>query len=140
LKTNLSKRGVTTTASIPHSGVSYRHTWTTGDHPKRDTSHQNPLLGFLRTVGMLVFASFVALGGFCSRPASPPKATINAGGISPGASPPWTPERIEKSGIFKAEPTVAPSPTPHVVSSLLVVGLREKGAPGAPSRFLPSSE
>ena len=100
LTTNLSKRGVTTTASIRGSGVSYRRTWNLGDRPKRHVSHRGQLS---RTIGMLVFAGFVALSGFCSRPSASKSQ----------ASPPWTPERMEKSGIFKDEPTATPSPPPH---------------------------
>src|SRR6516165_9915363 len=62
-------------ASLRGSGVSCRHRWNSGDHPERYASHRDPVLSCLRTIGLLMFAGFVALSGFCSRPSAPaPKA------------------------------------------------------------------
>jgi hypothetical protein len=107
LTANLSKRGVMTTTSIPHSGVSYRHRWNPEKHgAKRHDSH----LTWLQTFGLLTFGCFILLfSTLCSNTSTPrPQAA------TPATSLPWTPERIEKSGIFKDEPTATPSPTPHV--------------------------
>jgi Protein of unknown function (DUF4236) len=96
LTANLSPRkGLTTTASIPGSGLSYRQTWNR-DARRR---HGDPVSGFLRTIGLLAFVCFVLLfSGLCSKTSTPtPKADARL----------WTPERIERSGIFKAEPTKA---------------------------------
>lgn len=100
LTANLStRRGLTTTASIPGSGLSYRQTWNPDEHDHhhyRARRRDDPISGFLRILGLLTFVCFVLLFvSLCSKTSTQtPKADASL----------WTPERIEKSGIFKTEP------------------------------------
>ena len=118
LTTNLSPRkGVTTTASIPGSGLSYRHTWHVDHH-----HHVHHNSGCLSTIGLLVVGCFALFGGLCSsktpktsKPSAPATQNTAASGTTTSV---WTPERIERSGIFKptTAPTEAtPSPASHVI-------------------------
>jgi hypothetical protein len=94
LTANLSpRRGLTTTVSAPGTGVSRRDSWIPG---KRDRHHHyDPAAGCLQTIGWLVFGCWIFFGTHCKAPAPPD--TENTSTV-------WTPERVERSGIFKPAP------------------------------------
>jgi hypothetical protein len=60
LTTNLSRRGIMTTTSIPHSGLSYRHKWDVEHH-----HHVHHHSGCLSTLGCLIWL-IILVGVLCA--------------------------------------------------------------------------